>query len=144
MKNICTRIGLMVMLLTMFGVAMADTVLNADMSLRAKMHNAFKDITVEVSPSVEKMANFSDLKIDQRMTTFTLSGVISYPKSCKFLQVDVKFYDKGGVVVGTAPGIISDYVAQENSHFSAGLITAAAGAHGPLDIAKLSALKCVP
>jgi len=125
------------------GVSMADSVIDAHVSVGTKISNGFNDIKVELSPEVEKAAKFADVKVDHKMKTFTVSGLVDYPKSCKFLRLDVKFIDKNGNVMGTAPAIMSDYSAHESTRFAAALLSTQMTSHGYLDIARIKTLTCL-
>jgi len=119
-----------------------DSARDSYMSLHTKFANGFQDSSVEVSPGIAKLAKFEDLKIENQVSTFVVSGFVTYSKSCKFLTLEVKFVAKDGGVLGNARGNIQNYAANDKSRFRALFSNLPSSSRELLDKAKIDTLKC--
>lgn len=86
-------------------------------NVRTSVRNGFQDMTIEVSPTVSKVATLADLKLQASLDDrFNLTGFVTYSKSCKnFLTMDVRFYSADGTSLGNTPAMSKGYRAQERA-----------------------------
>lgn len=128
------------------GCAGMDSARDSYMKLRTKFANGFQDIAVEVSPAVQKVAKVEDLKIEANAymsEMFEVIGNVTYPKSCKFLSLDIKFVGKDGNAIGNAKGIVQNYTSAEKSQFKAPLMNMPTSSRGLLSKARIESISCV-
>ncbi len=131
--------------MVLIGCAGMDNVRDGYMNLRTKFANGFQDISVEVSPAVQKIAKIEDLKIEANAymsEMFEVIGNVTYPKNCKFLALDVKFLAKNGTNLGAAKGIVQNYTANEKSRFKAPLMNMPTSSRELLNKARVDSLTC--
>jgi hypothetical protein len=87
-----------------------------------KGSNAFHDITIEVSPELQKAATLENVTIVKKPGeghSFVVSGDIQYGASCKTLFINTSFINTEGVILHNAKGVVMPYVANTKARFQA-------------------------
>ena len=124
------------------GCANGDSARDGYVNLRTKFANGFQDVSVEVAPAVSSMAKIEETKIEANHKTFTVSGFITYPKSCRSLSVEVKFFAKDGSVLGNTKGFVQNYAANDRSRFKAFLLNLPTSSSELLSKAVINSVTC--
>ena len=133
------------LLLTAFalnGCANGDSARDSYVNMRTKFANGFQDISVEVASTVSSTAKIEETKIEASHKTFTVSGFITYPKSCKSLSVEVKFFAKDGSVLGNTKGFVQNYAANDRSRFKVFLLNLPTSSSELLSKAVINSVTC--
>ena len=133
---------LIVFAFALAGCANGDSARDGYVNLRTKFANGFQDVSVEVAPAVSSMARIEETKIEASHKTFTVSGFITYPKSCKSLSVEVKFFAKDGSVLGNTKGFVQNYVVNDRSRFKAFLLNLPTSSSELLSKAVINSVTC--
>ena len=124
------------------GCASGDSTRDTYVNMRTKFANGFQDITVEVAPLASSTARIEETKIEASHKTFTVSGFVTYPKSCKSLSVEVKFLAKDGSVLGNTKGFVQNYTANDRSRFKAFLLNLPTSSSELLSKAVINVVTC--
>jgi len=132
----------LLMVIVLNGCASGDSARDSYVNMRTKFANGFLDISVEVAPTASSTAKIEETKIEASHKTFTVSGFITYPKSCKSLSVEVKFFAKDGSVLGNTKGFVQNYAANDRSRFKVFLLNLPTSSSELLSKAVINTVTC--
>lgn len=110
--------------------------------------NAFHEMTIEVSPDLQKIATLENLGIERKKaagSSFVVSGDIQYGRSCQILSLNVSFINTEGVALRNTQAPIMNYAAKTKARFQASAyINAMVGeTKDIIDKVVISDLKCM-
>lgn len=110
--------------------------------------NAFHDISIIVSPEVQKVATIENMNINRKQgagQSFVVSGDISYGHSCRALTINASFINTEGVVLRNTKGSIMDYVANTKARFqtSAYIVAMIGETKDIIDKVVLNSVECL-